>query len=120
MFADDIRIVAFDQPADIGFDILSMIMILIFLIEIILSWIAFEEYRCSFFFILDLVSTFSLVLDIGLLTDLIYSNTTNTYGFSRIAAQSKASRVATRAVRIVKLFRIIRVVKLYKSAVRAN
>ena len=42
LFADDIRIVAFNQPADIGFDVLSMIMIIIFLTEIVLSWIAFE------------------------------------------------------------------------------
>lgn len=44
---------------------------------------------------------------------------TSSYNLNKIAAQARASRVATRAVRIVKLVRIIRIVKMYKAAVHA-
>jgi hypothetical protein len=54
-------------------------------------------------------------------TDVIYaSSSTNNYTFSKVAAQSKASRAAIRAVRVVKLFRLIRVIKIYKSALKVE
>ena len=53
-----------------------------------------------------------------MITDLISNS--SSYSVSQVAAQSRATRVATRVVRIVKLFRIIRVMKLYKSAVKAD
>lgn len=85
-----------------------------------MSSIAVDKYFLSFFFVLDIISTLSLLFDIAMFTDIIYaSSATNSYSFSKVAAQSKASRAAIRAVRIVKLFRIIRIVKLYKSAVKA-
>ena len=93
-------------------------MIAIFLVEIVLSWIAYDDYGLSFFFFLDLISALSIGLDVGLITDLIENN--STYSISRIAGQSRTTRVATRVVRIVKLFRIIRVMKLYKTAVQAE
>jgi hypothetical protein len=118
LFSDDLRITAFEKNADFGFDIVSIIMIGVFLIEIVLSWIAYEDYGCSFFFFLDLISSLSIILDIGILTDLFENS--STYSISNIAASSRTTRVATRVVRIVKLFRIIRVMKLYKSAVQAE
>ena len=83
-----------------------------------LSWIAYEGYGLSFFFFLDLISALSMFLDVGILTDLIENDSTNS--ISRVAAQSRTPRVATRVVRIVKLFRIIRVMKLYKTAIQAE
>jgi len=75
----------------------------------------------SFFFFLDIISSLSLLFDISILTDAIYSSSsTNSYSFSKVAAQSKASRAAIRAIRVVKLFRLIRIVKLYKSALKAE
>ena len=121
MVGDDIRTVAFYKAQDLAFDGVNIALILIFVLEIILSSIAIEKYFFSFFFILDIISTLSLLLDISLFTDLIYaSSSTNSYSFSQVATQSKASRAAIRAVRIVKLFRIIRIVKLYKSALKAE
>ena len=40
LFSDDIRIAAFDQEADLTFDVIHIILIVIFLVEMILSWIA--------------------------------------------------------------------------------
>jgi hypothetical protein len=100
-------------------------MIGVFLIEIILNWICHHEYRWSFYFFLDLVSSLSVLLDVSMLTQMnsgyifIYCSNSS-YDLTKLAKQSRASRVATRAVRIVKLVRIIRLVKLYKAASSAN
>jgi hypothetical protein len=120
LVADDIRIVAFDKNADIAFDAINITLICIFTAEIVLSSIAVDKYFLSFFFVLDIISTLSFFFDVSIFTDLIYSSDSNSYSFSQVAAQSKASRAAIRAVRIVKLFRIIRIVKLYKSALKAE
>ena len=74
LFSDDVRTAAFDASADLAFDVLHMVLIGIFLIEIVLSWIAIENYRFSFFFFLDVISTLSILLDISMITSLIYSN----------------------------------------------
>ena len=95
-------------------------MIVIFSIETILSSMVIDKYFLSFFFVLDIISNFSLLFDISLFTELIYASSFSNYTFSQVAAQSKASRAAIRAVRIVKLARIIRIVKLYKAAIKAE
>lgn len=74
------------------------------------------EYRFTFFFYLDIISSLSLLLDVSLITSLLYANNSGTYDISQIAVQARASRVATRAIRIVKLVRIIRIIKMYKAA----
>lgn len=73
LFSDDIRTVAFDVRADLTFDVIHIILIVVFVVEIILSWIAIPEYRFSFFFFLDVISTLSILLDINMITSLIYS-----------------------------------------------
>ena len=120
LFADDIRIVDTAKTADVGFDGMGIALICIFTVEIVLSSIAIDKYFGSFFFVLDIISTLSLLFDVSLFTNLVYSSNFSNYTFSQVAAQSKASRAAIRAVRIVKLFRIIRIVKLYKVASKAD
>ena len=120
LFADDIRIVATPKTADVAFDGMGIALICIFTIEIMLSSFAIDKYFGSFFFVLDIISTLSLLFDVSLFTNLVYSSSFSSYTFSQVAAQSKASRAAIRAVRIVKLFRIIRIVKLYKVASKAE
>lgn len=121
LVGDDIRIIAAHKSDDINFDIFNMVLIIIFAIEIFLSCFVIENYFLSFFFWLDCISSISLLFDISMFTDIIYSSSsTNSYSFSKVAAQSKASRAAIRAVRVVKLFRLIRIVKIYKSALKVE
>ena len=94
---------------------------IIFTAEVVLSSLALDNYFLSFFFVLDIISTLSLLFDIVMFTDIIFnSSANNSYSFSKVASESKASLAAIRAVRIIKLFRIIRIVKLYKSAMKAE
>jgi len=73
LFSDDIRQAATDASADPIFDGIHITLMVIFTIELVLSWISIEEYRFSFFFFLDLISTLSLVLDISMVTTLMFS-----------------------------------------------
>lgn len=93
----------------------------LFLVELVLSSISIEGYVLSFFFWLDMLSSCSILMDVGLFTNAVFSiDGEVSSNISIIAKQAKTSRVALRAVRVVKLLRLIRVVKLYKSAVRAS
>lgn len=121
LIGDDIRISNLHKSEDPIFDGINIALVIIFTLEIIASSIAIDKYFLSFFFVLDVVSSISIMFDISMFTDIVYASAaTNSYSFAKVAAQSKAARAAIRAVRIVKLFRIIRIVKLYKSALKAE
>ena len=120
MFCDDIRVLAFTKANDDAFDYIQLTIMGIFLVEVMLSSISIEGYLFSFFFWLDLLSSASILMDVGLFTNEIFGlDSQISSNVSVIAKRAKASRVAMRAVRMVKLIRLIRIVKLYKSAVRA-
>lgn len=81
LFGDDIRVLAFDRNADLGFDVVSIICLCAFFSEIVLGVLCKPGYFLSFFFWLDLVSTLSLILDIGMISKdigLSDSSATNT------------------------------------------
>ena len=71
LFADDFRILAFPKGADRYFDVLTSFGIIMFSIEIVLTCKATQNYFCSFFFWLDIVSTISMVFDISVIFSLI-------------------------------------------------
>jgi hypothetical protein len=119
LFFDDFRTALFDPSVDIFYDVIGLIILGVFTLEIILSSCLIDNYFLSFFFFLDIVSTASIVFDVNFLSDQIFG-TENSSSLTQLAAQSKASRAATRAVRIVKLVRIIRIIKLYKNAEKAK
>ncbi len=126
LFGDDIRILAVDSSSDNVFYWLTISCFLIFSIEILLSWYAKDDYFNTFFFWLDLVSTASLLMDVGWVADALFQTgdvSSATGGRSKssiqIAKAARASRIGTRAariIRIIRLIRLIRIVKLYKAA----
>jgi hypothetical protein len=65
LFFDDIRVLSIDQSYDPIFFALTSLSFLIFCAEILLSSVCKEVYFITFFFWLDLVSTLSLLPDIG-------------------------------------------------------
>ena len=71
LFCDDIKLLFFEKNADHTFMILTSIALAFFLLEIILASIGKVGYLNSFYFWLDLLSTFSMVIDIEPLWDLI-------------------------------------------------
>jgi len=122
LFADDIRQLIPDFRVDDGFYIMTSVCLGLFTIELILSSFAKPKYFLRFFFWLDLLSTLSLLLDIGWISNAIFDTQGGNSGSARatqLANAGRASRVGARAariVRIVRLIRLVRIVKLYKAA----
>ncbi len=68
LFGEDIRVLSTDKNGDHIFWILNIICMSVFFVEIILASIAKKGYFNSFFFYLDLISSISLIFDIGWIT----------------------------------------------------
>lgn len=64
LFGDDIRVLTTTKSADLYFDIVTMVSMATFLLEMGLAMLSKISYTCSFYFWLDLISTVSLILDI--------------------------------------------------------
>ena len=116
LFGDDARILVTDKNGDSGFWVCNIIAMIAFAIEILVASICRKDYFNGFFFWLDLVSTVSLLLDIGWVTDSLFNGSINSGATSAasLARAGRASRVGTKAGRIVRIIRLIRLVKLYK------
>jgi len=65
LFGDDVRQLAFSAQSDYIFYILSTISLVCFIVEIILQSMLREDYWLGFYFWLDVISTVSLLTDIG-------------------------------------------------------
>ena len=65
LFADDIRILLLPKEADTTMDILTIIAMTLYLIELVLGVLAIENYFLSFYFWVDLVSLISMFPDIS-------------------------------------------------------
>lgn len=70
LYSDDIRTATTDASADMAFDIVHISLIAIFLVEITFNWLTDMDYRWSFYFYLDVISSLSMLLDVSMLTQL--------------------------------------------------
>ena len=111
LFADDLRILILPKSADLPLDILTIIAITLYLIELVLSIIAIEKYFLSFYFWVDLVSLLSMFPDVRLFMEGIEGDTGREG--ADIAQTGRASKVI-KIIRIIRLIRLLRVVKIYK------
>jgi len=71
LFFDDIRVVAFEAKSDNVFFGLTSACFCIFGFEILFGSICRDEYFLTFFFWLDIVSTCSMVTDVGWIWELV-------------------------------------------------
>ncbi|CAD8047499.1 unnamed protein product [Paramecium sonneborni] len=114
LFGDDIRILTVNKDGDDAFFVLTIICMFCFTLEIALTCITKHEYINNFYFWLDVISTATMFLDIGWITDEWYSgDITNA---SSIKTIGSASKVARKAARVIRVIRLVRLVKLYKHA----
>lgn len=63
LFADDYRVLASGKPLDTIYDVFVIICLAIFTVEIVIAAIWKPLYIKSFYFVLDIISTASLILD---------------------------------------------------------
>ena len=123
LFGDDIRSLCFTSEADSIFYILTAIAFAFFVIELIVSSIVKEDYWLGFYFWLDLISTLSLLTDIGwIMNSLMGTNVgsaSSAQQATKLARAGRGARIGTKAgriARVIRLIRLIRIVKLYKTA----
>jgi len=122
LFGDDYRLIYAPVEEDSNYSTLSIVSMILFSLEIILSSIGHDHYLFSFFFWLDLISTVSMITDIPPVMDALMSTDDSQIDSDNpvaLARASRGARIGTKAgrlVRIVRLIRLIRIVKLYKSA----
>lgn len=64
LFGDDFRLAVTYKGADPYFNVISIIVIFFFFMEVILSSIAIPDYFLSLYFWLDLISTITMLSDI--------------------------------------------------------
>lgn len=125
LFGDDVRQIGFNATSDPVFYVLTIISFFAFSIEIIISCIVQEDYWLGFYFWLDIISTISLVADVGWIMDAIagvnsaQGSGSNVQQATKLARAGRGARIGTKAARlarIIRLIRLLRIVKLYKSA----
>lgn len=115
---DDIRLIATAAGADPYFDIVVGVCILVFTVEVIFSCIGKEDYFMGFFFILDVISTATLILDLSFVADQVASwmsggsDEDDEMGSLRAG---RTARIGAKAARIVRVLRLVRILKLYKA-----
>ena len=115
LFADDFRILLFPKSADLTFDVLTILAMALYLVELVLGFLAFENYLVSFYFWVDLISLLSMVPDLTLVMDGVQDSFGGGAGEgSDIAKNARATRVI-KIIRIIRIIRLLRVLKIYKQ-----
>lgn len=94
LFGDDFRVMSTTQYADIYFDVFTLIALASFTVEITFTIISDKKYLWSFFFWLDLISTISLILDLQMFANSVFSSEAG--NTAQIARASRASRIGTK------------------------
>ena len=125
LFGDDTRVLVFTKIADDYFYIITSICFFFFSMEIVISCFVRDDYWLGFYFWLDIISTASLLFDIGWIMDALIGvssnggSGSNVQQATKLARASRGARIGTKAARlarIIRLIRLLRIVKLYKSA----
>ena len=77
LFFDDLRVLLIDKNQDYIFYFITTVCFVLFMVEIIMGSLCRYPYFMTFFFWLDLVSTLSMLPDIGWFWDLITGEGSN-------------------------------------------
>ena len=72
LFADNIQVLAFEKDADLGFDIVSYIVISVFVTETCLNVLTKENYFLGFYFYMDVVATLTMLMDVQMISNAIF------------------------------------------------
>ena len=106
LYIDDIKKLTTEKDYDKLFDIIIIIIISLFLLELILYFFLDEKYGCGLFFWIDIISIISMILEISNISEKII------YYDSSGVQQVKTNRMSI--MKISKSLKIIRIVKMTK------
>lgn len=116
LFGDDFKFCCFGKSADIYFDIITLIVIIGFFIEIGLLTYARKQYLCSFFFWMDFIATMTLFVDLTWISEnYLHSSDIDDLTITRTTRASRIGSKLNRIFRLQRMLRLIRVSKAYKQ-----
>jgi hypothetical protein len=94
------------QSAAYIFGYVHIVCIFIFVGDVILSWLCKEDYKFSFYFWIDVISTASMAMEItwvdNFLTD--NSNLPAVLTIAKVVKASRLSRIGGRAAKVILMF----------------
>ena len=126
LFAEDIVMMTTSVDFDPYFFSGLVISFILFLLELLLQSCVVDDFKYSFFFWLDFVATFSLVIDIPWFTDVIkyyLDQDQSPYDLDvkpgvPISKSNNANMI--KVFKSFRLIRLIRILKLYNYIVKSN
>ncbi|CAE7190352.1 cya, partial [Symbiodinium necroappetens] len=95
------------------FNVTTIFCLFFFALEVLLSSFCKQDYFLGFFFVLDCVSTASLLLDLTWVADSLVSDD---FAVGDQARGGRTARLGASVGRVVRVIRLVRIVKLYKAA----
>jgi len=112
LLADDVRRGFTPATADMFFNGMTLMCLVFFSLEVLISSIGKPDYFLGFFFCLDLIATMSLLLDLTWVADAM-SDSSGPGG--KEARGGRTARIGASVGRMVRVLRLVRIVKLYKA-----
>jgi len=123
LVGDDIRLLSTTSDTDHIFDVLTIVCLFFFTLEIVLSSLVKEDYFLGFWFLADLFASVSLILDITFVAEAMmgsrairFDNVANQAAYSvdetEYARASRSSRVGTRVARLLRVVRLVRLSRI--------
>jgi class 3 adenylate cyclase len=130
LFGDDLRLMFATLKEDKYLDIITIVAMCMFAIEIFAFIGGKPEYLFGFFFWLDILSTVTLVLDVTTISEALFGDSItkaspseggsgggggNSAEAARAARMSRAGTKAGRVVRLIRLLRLIKMLKVFRE-----
>ena len=125
LFLDDFRTFLAPKSADPVFYDVTLVIFVLFALELIVCSIVKDNYFLQFFFWLDLLAAFSLVPDIPYMWDPILgvdstADPSNPLSLSAAVQASSRASPANRAIKFVRLIRLVRIAKLFELCAKTR
>eukprot|EP00439_Symbiodinium_sp_Y106_P052672 s3322_g7.t1 len=114
LMGDDLKLLCTNKPVDDIFDGLVVFCIVFFSLECLASCLGKDDYFGSFFFILDVISTGTLFMDLTTVSEALFSADDGDPSKAR-SSRTGTARVGAKVGRVVRVLRLIRIVKLFKA-----
>jgi len=120
LFANDIKYIFFSHENDKIFNVMYILIMISFTIDLIVSSWVVDDYFWGFYFCLDLVATISMLFEVDwILTPTvnwltISSSEEKNYRDYSLQKSSRSSRIVI-TISVLRIIRLIRIAKLYKN-----
>jgi hypothetical protein len=116
LYLDDIKRLTTTQTYDKLFDLISVIIISLFLIEVILDFLVDEQYGCGLFFWIDIIGIITMILDISSISNkIIYGENLE---IQQINFNGLLVMKISKNLKIIRIVRITNLVKIFNHMSR--